>query len=162
MITEKEYKEAVKEYSKNIFRFLFKSLRDEEASNDIIQDCFLKLWQNRDKVDNLKVKAWLFSVAHHAMINYIKKNARTLPLENVEISTQVFQQHDFDIRILIDKVLNQLPSIQKSILLLRDLEGYGYKEISTILGIHETQVKVYLFRARLAVKNALKSIMNVL
>jgi RNA polymerase sigma-70 factor (ECF subfamily) len=162
MIPEKEYKEAVKEYTKNIFRFLFKSLRDEEACKDIIQDCFLKLWQNRDRVDKTKVKSWLFSVAHNAMINYLKKSNRNTSLENSDGKTQVYQQHNFELKTIIDNALNQLPAIQKSIILLRDLEGYEYKEIATILSITEAQVKVYLFRARLKVKNVLISIQNVL
>ncbi len=162
MISEKEYKEAVKEYTKNIFRFLFKSLKDEETTNDIVQECFLKLWQNRQSVDNLKIKSWLFSVAHNTMINYLNKNKRFVALDDSPESLKVSQHHDFDTKAIIDQALSQLPAIQKSILLLRDLEGYEYKEIAAILNINETQVKVYLFRARLKVKNSLKSIMNVL
>jgi RNA polymerase sigma-70 factor (ECF subfamily) len=162
MISEKEYKAAVHEYTKNVFRFLHRSLNDKEACNDIVQDCFLKLWQNRKNVDPKKIKPWLFAVAHNAMINFLKVASRTSPMTSDNGGNHVFQHHDFDTRSIIDKVLNQLPALQKSILLLRDLEGYEYKEIAEILEINETQVKVYLFRARLKVKNTIKSIMNVI
>jgi len=162
MISVERYNEAVREYTKDIFRFLYKSLRDEEASNDLVQDCFLKLWQNRGQIDHTKIKSWLFSVAHNSMINYLKVESRKTPFIDHADVPLAYQKHDFDIKIIIENALNKLPSIQKSIILLRDLEGYEYKEIAEILQITETQVKVYLFRARLKVKNSVKSLMNVL
>ena len=59
---------------------------------------------------------------------------------------------------LIDKGLARLPEQQRSIILLRDLEGYNYKEIGEILDLSESQVKVYLFRARKKMKDMLKDL----
>ena len=162
MISVEEYNQAVKEYTKNIFRFLYRSLKDEDVSNDIIQDCYMKLWQNRKTVDPQKVKAWLFSVAHNAMVNYVKIASKKIALENHLHAQQVFQKHDFDVKAIVEKALGELPAIQKSIILLRDFEGYEYKEIGEILELSESQVKVYLFRARLKVKNSVKSLINVI
>lgn len=162
MISVKQYNEAVHEYTQNVFRFLMKSLKDKQAAEDLLQDCFLRLWENRDKVDKLKIKSWLFAVAHNSMINYVKKDHRTTNLFGNENNQVVYQKHRFDLKIIIDAALNKLPAIQKSILLLRDLEGYEYKEIAEILDLNESQVKVYLFRARVKIKNSIKSIMNVI
>lgn len=162
MISDQDYKLAVREYTKNIFRFLYKSLRDEEAVNDIVQDCFLKLWQNRGKVDPQKVKSWLFTVANNAMLNYLKVSARNTPLKDDAGIAPVYQQHNFDIKKILEQLLDELPPIQKSIILLRDLEGYEYREIGEILELSETQVKVYLFRGRQKVKNAIKELNHVL
>jgi RNA polymerase sigma factor (sigma-70 family) len=162
MISVKQYNEAVHEYTQNVFRFLMKSLKDKQAAEDLLQDCFLRLWENRNKVDKLKIKSWLFAVAHNSMINYVKKDHRTTNLFGNENNQVVYQKHRFDLKIIIDAALNKLPAIQKSILLLRDLEGYEYKEIAEILNLNESQVKVYLFRARLKIKNSIKSIMNVI
>lgn len=162
MISVKQYNEAVLEYTQNVFRFLMKSLKDEQAAEDLLQDCFLRLWENRDKVDKQKIKSWLFAVAHNSMINYLKKEGRTTKLNGHENSQAVFQNHRFDLKMIIDAELNKLPALQKSILLLRDLEGYEYKEIAEILKLNESQVKVYLFRARVKIKNSIKSIMNVI
>jgi RNA polymerase sigma-70 factor (ECF subfamily) len=162
MISVKIYNEAVHEYTKNVFRFLMKSLKDEQAAEDLLQDCFLKLWENRQTVDQLKVKSWLFAVAHNSMINYLKKAGRTTNLNGYENNVTVFQKHQFDLKIIIDAELSKLPPLQKSILLLRDLEGYEYKEIAEILELKQSQVKVYLFRARVKIKNSIKSIMNVI
>ena len=162
MIGVQQYNQAVKEYTKSIFRFLYKSLKDDAAVNDIVQDCYLKLWQNRDKVNPQKIKSWLFSVALHGMLNYLQANSRNVKLDENLVTTQVFQKNEFDAKAILDKVLNELPSLQKSVILLRDLEGYDYKEIGEILGLNESQVKVYLFRARQKVKNCIKELTNVL
>jgi RNA polymerase sigma-70 factor (ECF subfamily) len=162
MISDQDYNQIVKEFTKNIFRFLYKSLRDEEAVNDLVQDCFMKLWENRSKVDQRKIKQWMFSVAHNAMVNYLKSSAKKVRLEASTKIPEVYQKHHFDTKIIIENALNKLPPIQKSIILLRDLEGYEYKEIGEILDLQDSQVKVYLFRARQSVKNSIKELTNVI
>jgi RNA polymerase sigma-70 factor (ECF subfamily) len=62
----------------------------------------------------------------------------------------------FEHQQLIQLLVKDLPPLQKSILLLRDLEGYTYQEIGFMLALSEAQVKVYLFRARLKVKKRIK------
>ena len=162
MISEARYKDAIKNWTQNLFRFVLKSLKDRKAAEDIVQDCFLKLWENRKKVQEDKIKSWLFTVAHNHLINYVKGQSR---LKSIDLSKEqkiVYQDHDFELKRIIDRELGKLPAIQKSIILLRDMEGYGYKEIGEILQLSESQVKVYLFRARLKIKNSIKSLNNVL
>jgi RNA polymerase sigma-70 factor (ECF subfamily) len=101
-------------------------------------------------------------VTHHGMLNYLQTKSRKVKLDENSVTPQVFQKNEFDTRALLERVLNELPPLQKSIILLRDLEGYDYKEIGEILGLNEPQVKVYLFRARQKVKNCIKELTNVL
>jgi RNA polymerase sigma-70 factor (ECF subfamily) len=162
MISTQQYNQAVKEYTQPVFRFLQKSLKDQQAVDDLVQDCYLKLWQNRDKVDPEKIKSWLFSVAYHAMIDYLNECSRKVQLTAEAQMPPVFQSTQFDTKAVIDRVLNELPPLQKSILLLRDLEGYDYREIGEILELNESQVKVYLFRARQRVKEYIKQLSHVL
>ena len=63
---------------------------------------------------------------------------------------------------ILEKSLDTLPPIQKTIILLRDLEGYNYKEIGEILSLTEAQVKVYLFRARQKIKDLLRHLHAVI
>ena len=72
--------------------------------------------------------------------------------------TQESHLKSFEMKEVIEKALSQLPPVQKSIILLRDLEGYNYKEIGEILELSEAQVKVYLFRARNKIKKQLKDL----
>ena len=62
---------------------------------------------------------------------------------------------------ILDKALNTLNEIQRSVILLRDYEGYSYEEIGEITGLNESQVKVYIYRARLALKQYIGSLENV-
>jgi RNA polymerase sigma-70 factor (ECF subfamily) len=162
MISAKEYNHAVQEHTRSIFRFLYKSLRDREATNDLVQDCYLKLWQNRDKINPEKIKPWLFSVAHNAMLDYLAASSRKVPLGEDFQAPPVFQKNDFDAKAILERTLGELPPVQRSILLLRDLEGYEYREIGEILQLSEAQVKVYLFRARQKVKEYIKELAHVI
>lgn len=161
MIREQQYNTAVRAYTKNIFRFVYKSLRDKEATEDLVQDCFLKLWQNRENVLVEKIKPWLFTTAHNAMINYIKLESRKTTLDHAR-NLSVQEKAHFDIKEILEKSLNELPPVQKSIVLLRDLEGYNYAEIGDVLQLSEAQVKVYLFRARKKVRDTLKTLSSVI
>src|SRR5262245_49138354 len=118
MITEEEFKIAVREYTKNLYRYLNKTLRDEGAAKDLAQDCYVKLWTHRNNVDPLKIKAWLFAVAHNAMMNYLKKESRTTRIDNhVSNSIPAVFQHDLEIKEIIEKSLATLEPLQKSIIL---------------------------------------------
>ncbi len=157
-MTEKEYNIAVKTLSHRLFGYVFKSLRDREDSNDIVQDSFMKLWENKHKVDPAKAKAWLFTTAHNALINFVKKRGRSTSLDALNIDRGKEDKHAFELKDIIDMALSKLPEQQKTIVLLRDYEGYNYSEIGKILKLNESQVKVYLFRARKKIKEQIKDL----
>jgi RNA polymerase sigma factor (sigma-70 family) len=161
MITEKEYNLAVKEFSKNLYRYFLKSLRDEDAAKDLVQDAFLKLWSNRNQIDWGKLKSWLFSVAHNSMLNYLKQTNKKSDVEIESLNQHYCSQGSYEDKEIIEKSLESLPPLQKSIVLLRDMEGYNYKEIGAILDLSESQVKVYLFRARQQMKESIQQLMMV-
>jgi RNA polymerase sigma factor (sigma-70 family) len=158
-LNRKEYNIAVKDHSGKLYGYCLRYLRSQEDASDIVQDVFEKLWNNRKKVEFMKSKSWLFTTAHNALLNFIGKKNRISYVYDLE-SNQVDRNHadDFETRELVNNCLATLPPIQKSIILLRDLEGYNYKEISEILKLSESQVKVYLFRARNKVKKQIMSL----
>lgn len=151
--------------SHRLYGYVYKSLRDEDDANDIVQDSFLKLWQNKESVELDKAKSWLFTTAHNALINFVKKHGRMQSMETTsfaEPSNDGNENQSFELKEIINKYINTLPELQKSILLLRDLEGYSYEEIGEMLKISESQVKVYLFRARQKMKDQIKDINNLI
>ena len=154
----KEYNIAVKEYSGRLFRYVVKCLRNPEDANDIVQESFEKLWKNRKKVPLNKAKSWLFTTAHNMLINHTRKH-RALLMEDQNCHEPMSSGNSsYELRDLIEQALEGLPEIQRQIILLRDLEGYNYKEIGEILHLNESQVKVYLFRGRQKVKHKLKDL----
>ncbi|MFD1552419.1 RNA polymerase sigma factor [Putridiphycobacter roseus] len=158
-MNRKEYNTIVKTLSGRLFGYCVKYLQSKPDADDIVQDVFEKLWNNRKKVDFEKSKSWLFTTAHNTMLNYIKRRNRISYVDEVSSDdTQVCQIHQFELKEIINHSLEILPPVQKSIILLRDLEGYDYKEIGEILELSESQVKVYLFRARNKMKKRLKNL----
>lgn len=154
-----EYNIAVSTHSGKLYGFALKFLRSSEDAQDIVQDVFEKLWINRKKVEAEKAKAWMFTTAHNAMINFVMKKQRmVLPGDDLIPETAKTERSVFESSQVVDRAVSILPPVQKSIILLRDLEGYTYEEIGNILELSPSQVKVYLFRARNKIKKQLKGL----
>ncbi len=136
---------------------MYKCLGNGDDSKDLVQDAFEKLWQNLGRVEFESAKSWLFTTAHNAMINFLKKQSRINLYEELPERAAEYD-NSFETREIVNNAVDKLSAVQKSVLLLRDLEGYDYREIGNILNLNESQVKVYLFRARLKVKNELKDL----
>lgn len=156
-MNRREYNIAVDEHAKNLYGYVFKYLRNAEDTQDIVQDVFEKLWKNRKKVDFDKCKSWMFRTGHNTLINFSKRHQRTVYNTDMVPEKQA-RNNSFEAKDIVELALSLLPPVQKSIVLLRDLEGYKYVEIAEILEISESQVKVYLYRARKKMKKQLKDL----
>ena len=156
-MTTREYNLAVDEDSDNIFRFALKHLKNEMSAKDIVQETFTKVWSKHEEVSYEKVKSYLFTTAYHAIIDWVKKEGRSGDVENAPERASD-PAVNFDVQEVLHEALNQLPEVQKTVVLLRDYEGYNYAEIAEITGLSESQVKVYIFRARKALKEYVKRI----
>lgn len=156
-MTEKEYNQCVNLYADNVYRFIVKNLRHEEDARDIVQTAFEKLWRNREAVENAKSKSFLFTVAYNQMIDHIRKVKRIQLKEDFEEDGRVQFQQPVSLKKTLMEALNRLNETQRSLVMLKDYEGYNYEEIGQIMSLNESQVKVYLHRARLALRNYLVS-----
>jgi RNA polymerase sigma factor (sigma-70 family) len=161
-MTEQQYNECVNLYADNVYRFIVKNLRHEEDARDIVQSAFEKMWRNRDSVENDKSKSYLFTVAYNQMIDHIRKAKRvSLTDEFAETSRGSNYQPGVNVQKTLREALNRLNETQRSLVMLKDYEGYNYNEIGKITGLSESQVKVYLHRARLTLRKYLVSRENV-
>jgi len=149
----KDYNACVKLYADNVYRFIVKQLRDKDAARDVVQDSFEKLWRSIDVVPAEKAKTWLFTTAYRGMIDYTRKQSRQTRMEPQHEDLHTHTSGYSDLKEVLNEGLSQLPEIQKTVILLRDYEGYDYEEIGNITGLSESQVKVYIFRARTFLKN---------
>jgi RNA polymerase sigma factor (sigma-70 family) len=161
-MTEKEYNECVSNYADNVFRFIVKNLRHEEDARDVVQTAFEKLWRNRNEVENGKSKSYLFTIAYHQMIDHIRKVKRIQLKESFHEEAKVQDRQSHNLKKVLEEALARLNETQRSLVLLKDYEGYSYEEIGQITGLNESQVKVYLHRARLQLKNYLVKPENVM
>ena len=162
-MTDKQYNECVNLYADSVYRFILKNLRHEEDSRDVVQSAFEKLWRNRDAVLMDKSKSFLFTIAYNQMIDHIRKVKRiSLHEDFSETSMGVNHQHSKNAGETLNDALNRLNDTQRSLVMLKDYEGYSYDEIGKITGLSESQVKVYLHRARIILRNYLVSPENVM
>lgn len=160
-MTIEEYNKSVDLFSDNVYRFILKNAKDEALAQDVVQDSYEKLWLNYKNVQFEKVKSYLFTTAYRTMIDHFRKNKRISNTENYEQYNHAHNEQYSDLSEILNEAINQLPTDQKSAIMLRDYEGYSYKEIADITGLNESQVKVYIYRARVFLKNYIVKIENV-
>ena len=160
-MTEQDYNNCVDEHSNGVYRFIVKNIRSTQDAEDIVQSAYEKLWVNRERITPLKAKSYLYTVAYHQMIDVIRKeNKKPTTNELMEVD-QVTHQISSELKQNLLSAINLLNPTQKSLVLLKDYEGYSYQEIGEIMNLSESQVKVYLHRARLFLKTKLLELEKV-
>ncbi len=152
-MTADDYNEAVYQYSDGIYRFILKNIRDQEKSRDIVQDSFEKLWLHHDEIGADVVRSYLYSTAYHRLIDVIRKDSRLSLAAQPPGPESIHTGQYSDLSEILHQIAGLLPHTQRSVLMLRDYEGYSYREIAEITGLSEAQVKVYIYRARVFMKN---------
>jgi len=147
-----DYNECVDLHADGVYRFMLKHVRDTEKARDLVQEAFAKMWVKVDEIDANKAKSYLFSTAYHTMIDLVRREKKQGSFEEVDMSALSHSKQYSDLNEILHEALDKLPEVQKSVVLLRDYEGYSYQEIGEICSLKEAQVKVYIFRARKALK----------
>lgn len=153
---KKEYNKCVDDYADALYRFIFKATSDKYASDDIVQESFIILWEHVEHLCFSKAKSYLFTTAYRKMIDLYRRNKREGSLDEIKEVMVNDNLCDFDLSEQLDIALKRLSDVQRNIVLLRDYEGYSYGEIAEIANLNESQVKVYLFRARNNLRNFIK------
>ncbi len=161
-MTTAEFNQCVDEHSNGVYRFILKNIRDEDKAKDIVQDSFEKMWLKVNEIEYEKSKSYLFTAAYHTMIDAIRKNKNQSELNEVAFNQHSYTNEYLGLKDILNKAVDKLPEIQKSVLLLRDYEGCSYEEIEKITNLSVSQVKVYIYRARVFLKNYIGSLDKVI
>ena len=159
-MTKDDFVMCAKLFTPNLLRFSKRVAGKAIETDDIVQECFEILWKNKEKVEMESAKSYLFSVAHKKIIDSFRSDSR---LEKFDASNyeQTTNPDQTDTQELIQLAINQIPALYKELVTLRDLECYSYKEIEEITRLTESKVKVYLFRARKAIKEKILELETV-
>lgn len=161
-MTEKEYNQCVSLYADGLYRFIVKNLKHQEDARDIVQNAFEILWKHHSELLFEKSKSYLFTVGYRNMIDHLRKGKRVSLVDAFNEQTAEKQQPAHDLKAVLMDALQKLNETQRSLVMLKDYEGYSYEEIGAITGLNASQVKVYLHRARLKMKEYLVKMENVL
>lgn len=163
-MTVSEYNKTVELHSDGLYRFLLKNVKDSEKARDLVQETYTKLWLKVEEVSFEKSKSYLFTAGYHTMIDQMRREKRHVDYTVNEMKTGMTSSNRqySDLSEVLNEALDRLPEIQKSVILLRDYEGYSYEEIEKITGLNESQVKVYIYRGRVALKEYIGKAENVI
>lgn len=131
-------------------------LNDNSQAEDIVQEAFMRLWEQRSHIRIGTAKSWLFKVIRNLCLDYLKKSKPDYLGDNSElealsgIDNKTPEKH-FNMSVEIKQIQNALMKLKepgKSLLIMREIEQMNYQEISELLELSPSQVKVYLHRAR--------------
>ncbi|MCP4969036.1 MAG: RNA polymerase sigma factor [Arcobacter sp.] len=148
--------ELYERYSKDIFRYSFSILKNEDEAKDAVQDVFVKYAESESSFErNCSQKTWLLVITRNYCYNKIKsKSFNNDRLDNY--ADGKFYENDYDSEITIKDALMQLSVEHNELIYLLEYEGYSYKEIAEITKQSLENVKIKIFRARKKLKEILK------
>jgi len=152
-----------KKYCKRVYKFGYSILKSTEESESLIQDVFLKLWENRHKVEkNSSVKSYIFTITYNSAISIIRKKARESEFVEYLKSLQVINEEPVNIELeyielknKLDLVIEALPLRQKEVYLLHRIEGLKYSEIAERLNISVKTIENHMARALTTIREKL-------
>lgn len=142
-----------KKYSRRLYGFVFRYIKQEADTEEIVQEVFVKIWQSRDKINIYSsFESFLFTIAHNATVNLLKKRATEQKyVEHIKSLQQVDETYELTDEIQykelmhkFHRLLNELSPRQKEIFQLSREEGLSHKEIAEKLGISVQTVKNHL------------------
>ncbi len=161
-MTVSEYNLCVDSFSDGVYRFMLHNIKDKDDAKDIVQDTFEKLWITHANVNFEKAKSYIFTTAYRTMVDKIRRSKKSEKMEDHHMDRLTTVRQYSDVKEVLNDALTRLPEIQKSVIMLRDYEGYSYQEIGEITSLSESQVKVYIYRARTFLKEYIGNVENVI
>jgi RNA polymerase sigma-70 factor (ECF subfamily) len=152
------------QYFTAVNSFVLRFVKSPQLSEDITQEVFIKIWEGRDKLTEIKsFKAWLFTIARNHTLNILKKISNESaglgevlknyqqqhnPIEDTIVESEYMQQ--------LNEILNSLPPKTREVFRLCREEEKGYDEVIKILGISRSAVKKHMVRSHKVFKESMK------
>jgi RNA polymerase sigma-70 factor (ECF subfamily) len=151
-------------YQTKLMRYGKKFLNSHDDIQDIVQDVFIKAYQNLKSFDtSRRFSPWIYRIAHNACINELRKKSRqfisvdfdTFFPHPIYVDPDVSEKEKADMRHMLDKTLERLPPKYREVLVLHYYEDMAYKDIADILEVPMGTVSIRLKRAKESLKQLL-------
>ena len=151
------YEELVKRYEGKLLRTIYRMVGNTQTSEDLAQETFLKAYDRLDRFDSSRrFGPWLFQIGVNTAIDWMRRHRKRhqISLNEIAGGDRSFDIEDADPRVKQDLgqevhfVLGQIPVNYRTVLMLRDLEGFPCSEVAAIVGRREPTVRWRLLRAR--------------
>lgn len=153
-----EFTLVYNKHKKGLFNYVLKMIYDKMACEDIIQNVFLKLFENMDKIRNAgSMQYWLFTTARNEVFTYFRNKRIRVDQFYVQDSDEIdvlsndhldIDYEQKELKDLINSELERMAFEQREVFLLKEYGGLSYKEIAAMMKIDEELVKSRLFKTR--------------
>lgn len=152
-----------KKYCKRVYKFSYSILKSKEESENLMQDVFLNLWENRYKVEkDSSIKSYIFTITYNSAISIIRKKVRESQFIEYLKSLQEITEDPVNVELeyneltsKLDEIINTLPQRQKEVYLLHRLETLKYSDIAERLHISVNTVENHMSRALKTIRKKL-------
>jgi RNA polymerase sigma-70 factor, ECF subfamily len=150
-------------YCKRIYKFGYSILKSHEESENLMQDVFLNLWENRNRVEkDSSVKSYLFSITYNSAISIIRKKVRETDfidhlksVGKISEDTVNMEIEYLELTNRLSEIIKSLPPRQKEVYLLQRVEGLKYNEIADRLNISVNTIENHMSRALKTIRDKL-------
>lgn len=165
MRQDRKFKDMIIPLADKLFRLALSITGNKQDAEDVVQDAMLNVWQKRNEWDRISnLEGYCIRSARNIALDKISLKDNQLVSISEKDNFHSFDpekaQNDGEQLEIIRKITGHLPEKQRTVFLLRDMEGLSYKEIMEAMNIPEEQVKINLFRARQKIKKMLEAADN--
>ena len=154
--------------SKKMYRYAYSILKNDDMAHDVVQDCLVKIWQNRHKLPEVNsIDSWVMRITRNHCYDWVKMNKYSIWIDkDINRDDIVLNEPSgTDQKTLLadqlswfNKVIDSLPQKQKEIYHLREVEEMSYQDIAEVMTISLSEVKVILHRTREKIRAEIKKI----
>ncbi len=160
---EKKFSDFFLDNSALLRNYMYYKCGDSELANDIVQDAFLKFWDNCKKVIPGKARSFLFTIANNLFLNEYAKSKvaltfKSIPKKNSTHETPEYLLEEKEFGEKLQKALSNLTEAQRTAFLMNRIDGKKYKEIAEILGISVKAVEKRIHNALLSLRKEIENI----
>jgi len=169
------FDELMEKYKKRMFSYVYKSVKNWEDTEDLVQEIFVKVFQALSRWEpKAKFSTWLYTIAHNVCIDFHRANSRKGPSYSIDDEDIIHGMPPVDdvysdpekvaiekeIRDRIQEALEQLSGRQKEVFVLYHYQGLKVREIAEVLGLAEGTVKIHQHRAMEKLRNILEPLIS--
>ncbi len=170
MSSRLRFKYLENRYKDRIFSYALWMVKNRHDAEDITQEILIKIWEHGHEIKLSSIKAWIMRATHNLCIDYLRKRSvkfkytQQFDEENAlyelpnpgKTSDPGTETSQVIINEELEEAIDQLPELQKKIIMMYEIQELKYREISEILGIPINSVKVNIFRARKSLQKLLQ------
>lgn len=161
----RQFEITKKQYQRQLYSYAWYSLRIAADAEDVVQEAFLKLWENWQQIEQPQVGAWLMRVTQNLIIDHVRKHqTRAFVSDDEAELAEIAQEDEADrdsphqrtLKRIVEQSIARLNDPYRTILIMREIQGLNYQEIADILCVSVDHVKTDLFRGKRKLREIVK------